>query len=185
MLNLLMNVCLEEHILQNTSCIIHVYKIILRIKKVSPFPHIIYLNKKVNKIITPQPKITQLTQLFIHISYNEELGSFHSSNEKVVSLRFFLNHSAFLFTVFRRLTIRSTVSIDRFLFVSFVYALDNFLSLTISKMDMDIEFCDLSLRDNEDFYKNGVLFFGAVNYLTLDRFNRVLGRYSLRFGTAV
>ena len=39
--------------------------------------------------------------------------------------------------------------------------------------------------DNEDFYKNGVLFFGAVNYLTLDRFNRVLGRYSLRFGTAV
>ena len=52
-------------------------------------------------------------------------------------------------------------------------------------MDMDIEFCDLSLRDNKDFYKNGVLFFGAVNYLTLDRFNRVLGRYSLRFGTGV
>jgi hypothetical protein len=62
---------------------------------------------------------------------------------------------------------------------------DIFVSLTISKMDMDIEFYDLSLRDNEDFYKNGVLFFGAVNYLTLDRFNRVLGRYSLRFGTAV
>ena len=52
-------------------------------------------------------------------------------------------------------------------------------------MDMDIEFWDLSLRDNEDFYKNGVLFFGEVNYLTLGRFNRVLGRYSLRFGTAV
>ena len=52
-------------------------------------------------------------------------------------------------------------------------------------MDMDIEFCDLSPRDNEDFYKNGVLYFGAVNYLTLDRFNRVLGRYSLRFGTGV
>ena len=52
-------------------------------------------------------------------------------------------------------------------------------------MDMGIEFCDLSLRDNEDFYKNCVLFFGAVNYLTLDRFNRVLGRYSLRFGTAI
>ena len=62
---------------------------------------------------------------------------------------------------------------------------DIFVSLTISKMDMDIEFYDLSLRDNEDFYKNGVLFFGAVNYLTQDRFNRVLGRYSLRFGTAV
>ena len=62
---------------------------------------------------------------------------------------------------------------------------DIFVSLTISKMDMDIEFCDLSLRDNKDFYKNGVLFFGAVNYLTLDRFNRVLGRYSLRFGTGV
>ena len=77
------------------------------------------------------------------------------------------------------------VSIDRFPFVSFVHALDNFLLLTPSKMDMDIEFCDLSLRDNEDFYKNGVLFFGAVNYLTLDRFNRVLGRYSLRFGTAI
>ena len=52
-------------------------------------------------------------------------------------------------------------------------------------MDMDIKFCDLSLRDNEEFYKKGVLFFGAVNYLTQDRFNRVLGRYSLRFGTAV
>ena len=62
---------------------------------------------------------------------------------------------------------------------------DIFVSLTISKMDMDNEFYDLSLRDYEDFYNNGVLLLGAVNYLTQDRFKRVLGRYSLRFGTAV
>lgn len=40
-------------------------------------------------------------------------------------------------------------------------------------------------HSSKEQWKDQRIAFRAVNYLTLDRFNRVLGRYSLRLGTAV